>query len=338
MKFRDLPRQIKIPLAQACLAEVPIELRDVVSRLEKDTTVESLCVEVEKVVDRLYGDTDVDIHCTEVDNNSDSYLNTISKRHNRDIIEDIKTDGKSFVSGKLVLSKSDWSREFAHGADSLVQIHALIEEILASGEKITLIRDISWKKPMQSNIRMVAYDRQLNPEEIPHDITVEGSFKTSNNRTIYFYGVQDQSDPITMSQAVNPYAILKEKINFFSRIIDSNNHEYSIGSIDYDLPARIVPATIAELLTIAVSSSFSRQFGDRDLALAASISSVVIPEDYRSFAARTPKIKCRFNTGKTRQGKSGMSLIPCEFSIDGVEGTALMAVTRDKSIAMKVYN
>lgn len=327
MKIKDLPFDLKLHSLSKVMPTIYEEILGIVRRNHSRITSD-VRTKISKIVDEFYGELEVNEEDTSkipirIDFN---VWNSSPESH----IGEVHTDGQSFASTKLILFKSQWSRSFAHGADSLISICALVDKILQPEEKITEINQVSWKKPMQSNISMLATSSQLSPEQMPGELAVEGSFSTSTNRNIYFYGVQDQTDPILYRAIRNPNVDIIQDFSF------SDSHCYRAIVGTNDVHTTYIPSTLVELVTLAVDSSFNIQFGTRELALLASISSVRTPANFSDFVSQRPKIEVKFDIFNSKEGKSGMTLMPFDFSVSGEEGTGLFAFTTCSGVSNKV--
>ncbi|MFA6521177.1 MAG: hypothetical protein WCT53_02220 [Candidatus Gracilibacteria bacterium] len=243
-----------------------------------------------------------------------------------------------------------WSRDFAHGSDLMIAPCALAARLLNPGESIAGIKDVKWRKPVTSNIKLHA---EVGPLYRHKESCFDGELVTSEGRTINFYGVLNPESPISYSVERNSIAdcVIRTHGDYCHVGKDTTNFAILLPlNTPYDeinKSGSMLTSTIVEILTSAAERAFALRVQNGEvssdhtlLRFLGGIRNLEIPSDLRKIEDPTgrKRLRIRFRDDKSIIGKSGLTLSTFEFKFPHQKGfsEAVMASSGDRGTAEKI--
>lgn len=266
---------------------------------------------------------------------------------------EIETDGKTYARGEAPLFFTDLTRSFAHGADTIIFPAAFAEKILQPGERLTLLQEVTWKRPMKHSLYIEVREGDPLEKSKLDQCDMYGSFATSSGRVLNFSAIRDESKPIINKGKTNPYA---ERImcicNECFQSKEANSFEFHMGNNnmpdeafdDLEESQALKVATLLELLskaTALASANHQAKTGSAlcRLKLMGGVRNLPIPANMRVFFGKTliqteKKLTVRLLDDQQRPGKSGMAIMPFEFQFPHQTdmGTGIIAQTNSNEL------
>ncbi len=236
-------------------------------------------------------------------------------------LENIKVDKieqKASCKAELFFT---WSSDFAHGADTLLPITSLTEELLRDGEKIIGLKEITWRKMIKNNIILqvecVSEDSKIKKDS---NSVLTGEFITNEGRHFVFMGFENENDPITKKVIRNPYAQ-----QLFSGGYYSTNNSVSFSIENRKTPSVIKNskglqfATLIDMITIALSEIGPSANNCKSiLRLMVNVKDLQLPEDINDFF-RNNELTVRLLQEKGCGSSSGTTITPFEYNFSSQE-------------------
>jgi hypothetical protein len=254
-----------------------------------------------------------------------------------DYLVDVETNSETFIQAKTVLYLTKTSRRFVHGADAVAIITHMAGKILKDGERIELMRDVRFRRPILTNldVTVIESNDSSSPAQIDgRDVVLTGTFVTDEGRILRFYGVDDPES------AVNPHVgeatPLEDYLNYKlqgGNPIDGYVFDIDLPSCDcggescgvdrfYEVMCRsefMVSAFMDLVQRIVLTSCWDGVDVRCRLRIMASFENIVLPEDLKSFfeGVATGSGKTSFTVKQLKSErkvtKSGFLLTTLEF-------------------------
>lgn len=250
--------------------------------------------------------------------------NQIQEVANSTLYDRCDYEGGKFRMATTRLFTTPSSREFAHGADMLLPIVHLAEEIMAPDEQTKMIERINWRSPVTHNMRLMVAKTNQRPFADNIKPAVDGYLKTSTGNSVYFAGVLDKSLPLTVHMPTpNPYVV-------------KNVHTMS-NVIRHVLPGEVIlktgsplsddwhdalthngfqAATLAELVTVAYQGAIKNLFrSDFGLKLMGGLTNLPLGDIEHVFNTYS-NLQLRIDPAGIKLGRSGMTIVPFAYRFD----------------------
>lgn len=254
-------------------------------------------------------------------------------------LRDISTDEKSYVSAVAEMAFGEWSREFVHGSESIVQIGEVARIILLPDETFTELPRITWKKPITRNLCVMAQSREAGRASILEnpDSSCDGVLLTSKGRVIEFAAVED-STPIKLKNGKNIFA---ESV--ISERPESVTHAGVDGYIFHLKPMpdnmravlekypHIRASVLLELVSIAANYAHRKMIKRRGMYVTdryiGGCKNMALHGSIEDLFAEGATLKFDLLMDRKKVGNSGCTLIPFafQFSGDGKKGEGILA-------------
>lgn len=246
-----------------------------------------------------------------------------------DNIENLFVDGDKFAAGDLNLFFSKWSSGFVHGSDSMVALTNLVCKILRSDEKLKMIKEVSWRKPIMANITAMVYDEDIDFKSLKDakKYCVIGKFLTTEGRVLSYMGTENQNRPISPTKfPINPFAVSalrgirllpNDNLGYRAKLELNNLDDLYVATLNREAGAKI--ATLVELITIASGSGLiipelKDVFGDAmGKALMCSVKNVPLYDDIKKVFPGD--IWFGFDMDAIKIGKTGFKIVPFRCSM-----------------------
>ncbi|MFA6992375.1 MAG: hypothetical protein WC269_03800 [Candidatus Gracilibacteria bacterium] len=250
----------------------------------------------------------------------------VSVRALVDNLENLFVQEDRFATADLNLFFS-WARSLVHGSDSLISITNLVTKILRKGEELSILKEVSWRKPMRTNITAAVYGKDIDFKLLTdlERYCVTGKFLTTEGRVLSFMGTENQNRPIKEERfPKNPFAAaMTEGISYhdddseFQLMLRLRSMEDVFARRIESIPGLNV-ATLVELITILVSCSVQivPELGEaarRGAAIQmASVNGIPLHQDIKNLCG---DIRLGVDMEKAKTGKTGAKIIPFRCAI-----------------------
>jgi hypothetical protein len=218
--------------------------------------------------------------------------------------------------GSTDLCFSNWSRNFLHGADTLLPVGTMLEQMMDKNERLEQIEDIRWKEAMKNNLRLTGSTQTFSPEEL-RQAAMLFSCRTSANRKLYVKGEDDAAKPVSGFRPCNRLANVIFSASNSQPVMRSDG----ASSFKLEAPASISTdsqnpiqslgfhmSTAVDLINYAcMFAPDMQQYDKHGLKLFLGVKDFSLPE-----LADLSEIRFHVQHGKVRQSQKAYNIIPSE--------------------------
>jgi len=253
----------------------------------------------------------------------------------------IETNRKNFATAETKMFLTEWSNDFVHGPDSVLFVAKLADEILQHREEILNVPRITWKKPISGNLTLTVCDTDSTRPEKDQDVVMDGEFLTTEGRELAFWGKNIRGSKVDTLAPRNPYAkaIFYDSPLFIpgiSGLRSFNLMESPAEMIDLlDSSKPLLLATLMEIITIALFHANEGLSDGEVLKLLGGIKNLHLPRKISDIFEDRSQLDIELLENQSRQGRSGMTLIPFKFRFAHQKtfSTGVMARTSSVTLA-----
>jgi hypothetical protein len=262
------------------------------------------------------------------------------------LLDNLNTDGKNFAMAETQMFFSPWSDNFVHGADSMIFVTKLIEEILQENERLTKMKCVSWRGVMQNNLYLSAYAQKFPILKNRQDYNLEAVFETSDGRTITVLGMDNPYSPIrTKTRTRHPIGELFFQNLSVYEIKDDGTYIFSIKSplnfqnlsMFLNNSQALLISTLMEILTYGITGVANNLEINSVLRLIGKVRDLPLPENFKEIFTGDWKLKVKLHEKEQKRAPSGFIHIPFEYQFPHQENPSIgiTALADSEDVAMR---
>lgn len=260
-----------------------------------------------------------------------------------DLVRDVRTDGTQHVTGKAdIYYSADVKEPLVHGTDTLTPIANIADKILETGEKISELQRVTWRRMMRHSLIVRVANANSNIQVASAEDCCDGSFLTSKGRTLNFAAKPDLAYPVSATRNSNSIANMLASCDR-TRCIDTDVFATALVTPPvtqllpelqglFDRTPGLAIGTFSEIVDLGVVNSMWKAIallGKNPSSLVmVGMNTVQIPSDAKEALKNGVEMNTTIEMNRYRRSKSGHILIPytCRTNFQKNPATGLLAM------------